>query len=194
MSGRGDLEGRGPACERRSLRTDVLRFAVFFVWFGDLVYLLLGLGVSGFGQTVNPSIGDVVRSGLLMLGLVTPTFGAMTIFYMRFDPAQSQIVTKSVEQVAAIILCSLLYHAVFLWLIYRGIWCQDLASGALGSQLYANCTVIATVMGPLAFLLAPAAWLLSGHTPSGLSRREGDGADQPAVPKPPKPPTKRRRT
>jgi hypothetical protein len=146
----------------RIARANILRFCVFLVWFLDLVIIVVCLGLAGFGKGppyIEP--GEMLKSATLLLGLITPAFGATTIFYLRYDPLRTAIFSRSFELFTITIMCSLLYHVLLNTMVYFGVYKMQIVPGGTGSQLYNNCAVIVNWMGIFSFLLGPAAWLMS---------------------------------
>ena len=139
-----------------------LRFFVFQLWFVSLLVIVVSFMYNYCTSELPINSSELIKSASIILGVVTPTLGAMLIFYYNMSPnSESIIENKSTEFVVAAILSSTLYHVIFCSLIVSGIAFNALIVDIQPERMYRNCVFIVNSVGLLSVLLGPGAWLFA---------------------------------
>ena len=141
-------------------RIRLLRWLVFNIWFMSLLVVLLSFAASAVWSQGSALDRDYIKSATLLLGLITPPFGAMIAFYAA-APEDQRTFNSSDEFFSVAIMCSVLYHTVLMSMVVAGVVFFALALPMEEGALYRNCVFIVNWMGLLSILLGPSIWLFA---------------------------------
>jgi hypothetical protein len=146
-------------------RIQLLRWLVFNIWFVSLLNVVLCFALSAILSPFASLERDYIKSATLLFGLITPPFGTMLAFYAA-RPDETRSFEASPEFFAVAIMCSVLYHVIFVALVVAGVIFLKLAPTLEEGALYRNCVFIVNWMGLLSVLLGPSVWLFARSQPA----------------------------